>query len=180
MATVGKAALVVLVGVIGSMSILSYVSYAQTVSDLPQVLPAGEELPNEKLLEVEGEQAVSVIVGAGLGGLADLAEQGYKILRGRRERIDWSRVGAATAEGAAIGFIGYFLSPTIAKLDKLVNLWVKRTYSEAVTFVSTEVVSPARDFVFNKAIPAVSAFINDTLASAFSKAFHWIVDKIKR
>jgi hypothetical protein len=153
MATVGKAALVVLVGVIGSMSILSYVSYAQTVSDLPQVLPAGEELPNEKLLEVEGEQAVSVIVGAGLGGLA---EQGYEILRGRRERIDWSRVGAATAEGAAIGFIGYFLSPTIAKLDKLVNLWVKRTYSEAVTFVSTEVVSPAHDFIFNKAIPAVS------------------------
>ena len=63
MATVGKAALVVPVGVIGSMSILSYVSYAQTVSDLPQVLPAGEELPDEKLLEVEGEAGPFAVAG---------------------------------------------------------------------------------------------------------------------
>jgi hypothetical protein len=48
MATVGKAALVVLVGAIGLVSVLFYDSYAQTVPDLPQVLPAGEELPNVK------------------------------------------------------------------------------------------------------------------------------------
>ena len=41
-------------------------------------------------------------------------------------------------------------------------------YLEAAAFISTEV------------IPAVSDFINNKLVPAFSKAFHWIVDKIKR
>jgi hypothetical protein len=131
-----------------------------------------------KLLEVEGEQAVSVIAGAGLGALADLAAQGYDILRGRRKRIDWSRVGVAAAEGAALGLIGHFVNPTIAKLDKLVTLGVKKTYIEVVIFMSTEVVSSTRNFMFSKVIPAVSDFIKNEVAPPL--AFHWIVDKIKR
>jgi len=111
--------------------------------------------------------------------LADLAAQGYDILRGRRKRIDWIRVGVAAAEGAALGLIGHFVNPTIAKLDKRYP-WVKKTYIEVVTFMSaeTEVVSSTRNFIFSKVISAVSDFIKNEVAPPL--AFHWIVDKIKQ
>jgi hypothetical protein len=70
------------------------------------------------------------------------------------------------------------VNPTIAKLDKLVTLGVKKTYIEVVTFMSTEVVSSIRNFIFSKVIPAVSDFIKNEVAPPL--AFHWIVDKIKR
>ena len=39
------------------------------------------------------------------------------------------------------------MNPTIAKLDKLVTLGVKKTYIEVVIFMSTEVVSSTRNFI---------------------------------
>jgi hypothetical protein len=168
MATVGKAVLVALVGAIGLVSVLFYDSYAQTVPDSPQVLPAGEELPDEQLKVVEGEQVATIVAGGLVGSALDLAYQGLDILRGRRERIDWGEVGTETALGAMGAALLYPVAPIIAKADKLINVWVKNMYLEAAAFTSTEV------------IPAVSDFINNKLVPAFSKAFYWIVDKIKR
>jgi hypothetical protein len=168
MATVGKAVLVALVGAIGLVSVPFYDSYAQTVPDLPQVLPAGEELPDEQLKVVEGEQVATIIACGLVGGALDLAYQGVDILRGRRERIDWGEVATATVLAATGAAILYPVSPKIAKADKLINVWVKNMYLEATAFMSTKV------------IPAVSDFINNKVVPAFSKAFHWIVDKIKR
>ena len=122
MATVGKAVLVALVGAIGLVSVLFYDSYAQTVPDSPQVLPAGEELPDEQLKVVEGEQVATIVVGGLAGGALDLAYQGLDILRGRRERIDWGEVGTATALGAIGAALLYPVAPKIAKADKLINV----------------------------------------------------------
>jgi hypothetical protein len=167
MATVGKAVLVALVGAIGLVSVLFYDSYAQTVPDSPQVLPAGEELPNEQLKVVEGEQVATIVAGGLINGASDLARQGLDVLRGRRERIDWVQVDTETALGAIGAAIFYPVNPIIAKADKLINVWVKNMYLEAADFTSTEVISAVSDFINNKLVPA------------FSKAFYWIVDKIK-
>ena len=55
MATLKKTLVVALAAVVALVSSFAQVSYAQAVPQPVSVLPGGEELPDEKLLEVQGE-----------------------------------------------------------------------------------------------------------------------------
>lgn len=55
MAAWKKVALVALGGLVGLVPAFTQLSYAQALSESVSVLPLGEELPDEELLEVKGE-----------------------------------------------------------------------------------------------------------------------------
>ena len=64
MATWKKAVLVALAAVAGFVPVFTQITYAQTFPELALVLPSGEEVPDEELLEVEGEHSWVYAVGA--------------------------------------------------------------------------------------------------------------------
>ena len=72
MATLKKAVLVALAAVAGFVPVFTQITYAQTFPELALVLPSGEEVPDEELLEVEGEHPWVYLVGALIVGILTL------------------------------------------------------------------------------------------------------------
>ena len=120
-----------------------------------------------------------MLIGSVLGGLTELGVQTYDILHGRRERIDWKRVGVACLTGACTAYVGYKLTPFAQKIDKFAKLAAKLANVETKTFVTTVAIPATKNFVI-----AVKNFVTDTaipaLERAFSSVYNWFVDKIRR
>jgi len=76
MAAWKKAVVVALVALVGFVPAFTQLGYAQTLPEAVPVLPSGEELPNEELLEVKGESPVLVVlaIGAAAAGCAAVYE----------------------------------------------------------------------------------------------------------
>jgi uncharacterized protein YneF (UPF0154 family) len=66
MATWKKAVLVAFACLVPSLWVLSQVAHAQEIAQIVQVLPGVEELPDEELIEVEGELWWLIILGLSL------------------------------------------------------------------------------------------------------------------
>jgi len=99
MTTWKQTVLVILGALVGPVPAFIQLSYAQTFPEAVPVLPSGEELPNEELLEVKGESPILVVLGVGL------AAAGYAVLHEAffDEDYVWPGLGRCTRDNLPYG-----------------------------------------------------------------------------